>query len=91
MSSLASNIVYTSEPLPGHGWTVSKNTVNAIKNLGKFTDRLKDANYDTVKNELLNVSFVEKATRSLKNISKMSRYTILIESSERIVYLPVCA
>jgi len=34
---------------------------NAIKTLGKFTDRLKDANYNTVKNELFEFSFVEKA------------------------------
>ncbi len=57
---LASNIVYTSEP--SQEWVDGiEKYFNAIKTLGKFTDRLKDANYNTVKNELFEFSFVEKA------------------------------
>lgn len=57
---LANNIIYTSEP--SQEWIDGIEIYfNAIQSMGKFTDRLKDADYETVKNQVFEFSFVEKA------------------------------
>jgi len=57
---LANNIVYTSEP--SQEWLDGIEIYfNAIKSMGKFTDRLKNADYGTVKRDVFDFSFVAKA------------------------------
>jgi NitT/TauT family transport system substrate-binding protein len=51
-------IIYTSDP--SEAWVDGIEIYfNTIKSLGKFSDRLKDADYDTVKTELFDFSFLE--------------------------------
>jgi NitT/TauT family transport system substrate-binding protein len=57
---LANNIIYTSDP--SQEWLDGIEIYfNAIQAMNKFTDRLKDADYETVKKEVFDFSFVEKA------------------------------
>lgn len=56
---LASNIVYTHDP--SQEWLNGIEIYfNTIKSLGKFSNRLKDADYETVQKELFDFSFLEK-------------------------------
>jgi NitT/TauT family transport system substrate-binding protein len=57
---LASNIIYTS--VPSQEWVNGIEIYfNSIKSLGKFENRLGEADFNTVKEEIFDFSFVEKA------------------------------
>ena len=57
---LASNIIYTS--VPSKEWVDGVEIYfDTIKSLGKFENRLKEAGFNTVKEEIFDFSFVEKA------------------------------
>ncbi|MBP7331221.1 MAG: ABC transporter substrate-binding protein [Firmicutes bacterium] len=57
------NIVYSS--VPSQEWQDGiKLYFDAIKSMGKFTDRLKDTDFTTVQKEIFDFSFVEKANAS---------------------------
>ena len=57
---LASNIIYTS--VPSKEWVDGVEIYfDTIKSLGKFENRLKEADFSTVKKEIFDFSFVEKA------------------------------
>jgi len=57
---LASNIIYTS--VPSKEWVDGVEIYfDTIKSLGKFENRLKETGFNTVKEEIFDFSFVEKA------------------------------